>query len=117
IGRDMGVVNKIFRGIATGAASPDEVYGGTLEKAWIATVDGWAIGGGCQYLLATDYVIASSDAYMTLPARKEGIIPGAANLRMPRFAGDRITRQAILMGRRLVCDTPERRTNCGTVVP
>ena len=35
---------------------------------------------------------------MTLPARKEGIIPGAANLRMPRFVGDRIARQAILMG-------------------
>ena len=35
------------------------------------------------------------DAYMTLPARKEGIIPGFANLRLPRFTGDRIARQAI----------------------
>ena len=34
-----------------------------------------------------DYVVAGSDAYMTLPARKEGIIPGAANLRLPRFVG------------------------------
>ena len=114
--RDMGVVNKIFRGIATGVASPDEIYGGTREKPWIATVDGWAIGGGCQYLLATDYVIAGSDAYMTLPARKEGIIPGAANLRMPRFTGDRITRQAILMGRRLDCDTPDGRRICDLIV-
>jgi thioesterase DpgC len=117
IRRDMGVVNKIFRGVATGAASPEEVYGGTREKPWVATVDAWAIGGGCQYLLAMDYVIAGSDAYMTLPARKEGIIPGAANLRMPRFAGDRITRQAILMGRRLDCDTPEGRTICDLIVP
>lgn len=117
IRRDMGVVNKMYRGIATGAASPDEVYGGTREKPWVATVDGWAIGGGCQYLLAMDYVIAGSDAYMTLPARKEGIIPGAANLRMPRFTGDRITRQAILMGRRLDCDTPEGRMICDLIVP
>lgn len=117
IRRDMGVVNKMFRGIATGTASPDEIYGGTREKPWVATVDGWAIGGGCQYLLAMDYVIAGSDAYMTLPARKEGIIPGAANLRMPRFTGDRITRQAILMGRRLDCDTPEGRMICDLVVP
>ena len=80
-------------------------------------MDGWAIGGGCQYLLAMDYVIAGSDAYMTLPARKEGIIPGAANLRMPRFTGDRITRQAILMGRRLKCDTPEGRMICDLIVP
>ena len=117
IRRDMGVVNKMFRGIATGAASPDEIYGGTREKPWIATVDGWAIGGGCQYLLAMDYVIAGNDAYMTLPARKEGIIPGAANLRMPRFTGDRITRQAILMGRRLDCDTPDGRMICDLIVP
>jgi thioesterase DpgC len=117
IRRDMGVVNKIFRGIATGTASPDEIYGGTREKPWVATVDGWAIGGGCQYLLAMDYVIAGSNAYMTLPARKEGIIPGAANLRMPRFTGDRITRQAILMGRRLDCDTPEGRAICDLIVP
>jgi enoyl-CoA hydratase/carnithine racemase len=117
IRRDMGVVNKIFRGVAMGTASPEEIYGGTREKPWIATVDGWAIGGGCQYLLAMDYVIAASDAYMTLPARKEGIIPGAANLRMPRFTGDRITRQAILMGRRLDCDTPEGRMICDLVVP
>jgi thioesterase DpgC len=117
IRRDMGVVNKMFRGVATGAANPEEIYGGTREKPWIATVDGWAIGGGCQYLLAMDYVIAGRDAYMTLPARKEGIIPGAANLRMPRFSGDRITRQAILMGRRLDCDTPEGRTICDLIVP
>jgi len=64
-----------------------------------------------------DYVVAASDAYMTLPARKEGIIPGAANLRMPRFVGDRITRQAILMGRRLDCDTPEGRMICDLIVP
>jgi len=116
IRRDMGVVNKMFRGVATGAASPDEIYGGTREKPWVATVDGWAIGGGCQYLLAMDYVIADADAYMTLPARKEGIIPGAANLRMPRFTGDRITRQAILMGRRLDCNSPEGRMICDLIV-
>jgi len=117
IRRDMGIVNKIMRGLAMGVASPDEVYAGTREKPWIAGVDVFAIGGGCQYLLAMDYVVAGSDAYMTLPARKEGIIPGAANLRMPRFVGDRITRQAILMGRRLDCDSPEGRMICDMVVP
>jgi thioesterase DpgC len=117
IRRDMGIVNKMMRGLAMGEASPDEVYGGTREKPWVAGLDVFAIGGGCQYLLAMDYVVAGSDAYMTLPARKEGIIPGAANLRMPRFVGDRITRQAILMGRRLDCDTPEGRLICDMVVP
>ncbi len=118
IRRDMGVVNKMLRGLAMpGAASPDEVYGGTREKPWVAQLDVFAIGGGCQYLLAMDYVVAGSDAYMTLPARKEGIIPGAANLRFPRFVGPRIARQAILMGRRLDCDSTEGRMVCDMVVP
>jgi thioesterase DpgC len=115
--RDMGVVNKMLRGLAMGTASPDEVYGGTHEKPWIAGLDTFAIGGGCQYLLVMDYVVAGSDAYMTLPARKEGIIPGAANLRLPRFVGAAIARQAILAGRRLDCDTPEGRMICDEVVP
>ena len=117
IRRDMGVVNKMLRGVAMGGASPDEVYGGTHEKPWIAGLDVFAIGGGCQYLLAMDYVVAGSNAYMTLPARKEGIIPGAANLRLPRFVGARIARQAILAGRRLDCDSPEGRMICDKVVP
>jgi thioesterase DpgC len=115
--RDMGLVNKIFRGLAREDASPDEINGDTIEKPWIAQVDGFAIGGGCQLLLAMDYIVAASDAYMTLPARKERIIPGAANLRLPRFVGDRIARQAILYGRRLDCDTPEGRLICDEIAP
>jgi (3,5-dihydroxyphenyl)acetyl-CoA 1,2-dioxygenase len=115
--RDMGLVNKIFRGLARKDITPDEVNGDTIEKPWIAAVDGFAIGGGCQLLLAMDYIVAASDAYMTLPARKEGIIPGAANLRLPRFVGDRIARQAILYGRRLDCDTPEGRLICDEIAP
>jgi thioesterase DpgC len=114
--RDMGVVNKIFRGLARPDTSPDEAIGETVEKPWIAAVDAFAIGGGCQYLLVMDYVVAARNAYLTLPARKEGIIPGAANLRLWRFTGDRIARQAIMYGRRLDCDSPEGRLICDEVV-
>jgi thioesterase DpgC len=54
---------------------------------------------------------------MTLPARREGIIPGAANMRLPRFTGDRIARQAIMYGRRLDCDSTEGRLICDEVAP
>jgi thioesterase DpgC len=117
IKRDMGLVNKLFRGVARADLSPDEVTGGSIEKPWIGVIDGFAIGGGCQLLLALDYVLAANDAYLTLPARKEGIIPGAANLRLWRFTGDRIARQAILYGRRLDCDTPEGRLVCDEIAP
>ena len=114
--RDLGVVNKIYRGLARPEAMPDDVTGTTLEKPWIAVVEGFAIGGHCQYLLVMDYVLAAQDAFMSLPARKEGIIPGAANLRLPRFTGDRIARQAIMAERRIECDSPEGRLICDEVV-
>jgi len=113
--RDLGFVHKFFRGVARSEALPDDVHGTGIEKPWIAAVEGFAIGGHCQILLTMDYVLAASNAFMTLPARKEGIIPGAANLRMPRFTGDRITRQAIQYERRLECDSLEGRLICDEI--
>jgi thioesterase DpgC len=89
----------------------------SIEKLWIAALEGFAIGGHCQLLLTMDYTIAAEDAYLTLPARKEGIIPGAANLRLPRFVGDRIARQAIFAERRIDCDSAEGRMICDEIVP
>jgi len=114
--RELGYVHKIFRGVARPDALPDDVSGFGIEKPWVAAVDTFAIGGHCQILLAMDYVIAAADAFMTLPARKEGIIPGLANLRLPRFVGDRIARQAIQYERRLPCDSPEGRMICDEIV-
>jgi (3,5-dihydroxyphenyl)acetyl-CoA 1,2-dioxygenase len=116
--RDLGWVNKLYRGLAfADDAAPDEGGGASIEKPWIAAVESFAIGGHCQVLLAVDYVLAEQGAYLTLPARKEGIIPGAANMRLPRFTGDRIARQAIQSERRLDCDSPEGRLICDEIVP
>ncbi len=112
--RDLGLVNKLYRGIASADLPPEE---GGVEKPWIAAVEGFAIGGHCQILLAVDYTIAAQDAYLSLPARKEGIVPGAANLRLPRFVGDRIARQAIMAERRFECASPEGRLICDEIVP
>jgi thioesterase DpgC len=96
--RDLGWVNKVYRGIATGEA-PAETTGGTHELPWLAAVDRFAVGGGCQLLLVVDFVLAEHGAWFNLPARKEGIIPGCANLRLPRFVGQRTAQEAILFGR------------------
>jgi thioesterase DpgC len=113
----MGYENKMFRGVARNDASPDDFERSTTEKPWIAVVETFAIGGGCQHLLVMDYVLADAEAYLTLPARKEGIIPGMANLRLPRFLGDRLARQAIMYGRRINCDSPEGRLICDEITP
>jgi thioesterase DpgC len=114
--REMGIVNKLYRGVASEEMVPDDVSGQTTEKPWIAVVEEFAIGGHCQYLLTMDYVLAARGAYMTLPARKEGIIPGAANMRLPRLTGERIARQAIMYESRLDCDSPEGRLICDEIV-
>jgi len=114
--RDLGFVHKLYRGLARMDSPPDDVAGVTIEKPWIAAVEAFAIGGHCQLLLTMDYNIAERDAFMTLPARKEGIIPGMANMRLPRFTGDRIARQAILSERHLPCDSPEGRLICDEIV-
>jgi (3,5-dihydroxyphenyl)acetyl-CoA 1,2-dioxygenase len=113
----MGFEHKILRGNARRDVSPDDLSGSTTEKPWIAVVEAFAIGGGCQHLLVADYVLAEAGAYLTLPARKEGIIPGMANLRLPRFVGDRLARQAIMYGRRIDCDTPDGALICDEIAP
>lgn len=113
--RDLGYVHKLYRGVAQPHAVPDDVRGRAVEKPWVAAVDTFAIGGHCQLLLVADYVLAADDAFMTLPARKEGIIPGFANLRLPRLTGDRIAREAIQYERKLVCDSLEGRLICNEI--
>ena len=102
--RELGYVNKLMRGVLVDDAPR---YAPAVEIPWVAAVDGFAIGGGCQLLLACDHVIAASDAYISLPAAHEGIVPGAANLRLSRAAGARTARQIILGGRRIAATEPD----------
>lgn len=119
--RSMGMHNKLYRGVLV-EDEPDhlgiplEEPERTWEKLWIAAVDKFAIGGGCQILLVVDYVIAEAGSYFNLPARKEGFLPGAANMRLPRFVGERLAREAILFDRMFYADTPEGRLIANEVV-
>ena len=97
--RDLGYVNKLYRGLITDDAE--------VEKLWVAAVEHYAIGGACQLLHVMDHVLAVRGSRLYLPARKEGIIPGASNLRLPRSVGDRAARQAILSGREWTAGEPD----------
>ena len=118
IAREMGFVNKIYRGLSFPEFLPRQVeLTQAVEKPWIAAVEAFAIGGGCQLLLVMDYVLAERSSFFSLPARKEGIIPGVSNMRLWRFVGDRLARQAILFDRQFAADTAEGRLLCDEVVP
>lgn len=114
--RDLGFVGKLYRGLAGDEYDPDGPEA-TLEKPWIAAVEGFAIGGGCQLLLVMDYVIAEAGSFFNLPARKEGIVPGAAPLRLPRFVGERAAREGILFDKTFTAESPEGRSLANEVVP
>jgi (3,5-dihydroxyphenyl)acetyl-CoA 1,2-dioxygenase len=60
-------------------------------------------------LLVMDRVLAEPGSYFSLPARKEGIIPGCANRRLPRLTGERLARQAIFFNYVFEAHTPEGR--------
>ena len=113
--RDLGYVNKLYRGHSAPEFRPGPIEE-TTEKLWIAAAETYAIGGACQLLHVMDHVIAERGCRLYLPARKEGIIPGASNLRLPRSVGDRIARQAILSGREFEAGTPDGDLLCDEVV-
>jgi thioesterase DpgC len=113
--RDLGYVNKLFRGLSSEEFRPDEPEQ-TTEKLWVAAVETFAIGGACQILHTVDHVIATRGTRLYLPARKEGILPGASNLRLPRSVGDRLARQAILSGLEFEAGTPHGDLLCDETV-
>ncbi|WUI00875.1 enoyl-CoA hydratase/isomerase family protein [Spirillospora sp. NBC_00431] len=105
--RELGYIHKLLRGVLAGDGAP--WHSPSIEKPWVAVVDGFAIGGGAQLLLVFDQVLAAADAFLSLPAADEGIIPGAANFRLTRQAGARLSRQVILAGRRIRASEPDAR--------
>ena len=115
VARELGLVSKLYRGHWLGDDFESDLEE-TLEKPWIAAVEAHAIGGGCQLLLVMDRVLAERGSFFSLPARKEGIIPGTSNRRLTRFVGDRLARQLIVFERRLEADGPEGGLLCDLVV-
>ena len=68
-----------------------------LPAIVIAQIHGYCLGGGLQLALACDIRIASEDATLGLPAALEGLPPGVAAWRLPRFVGvGRALRLALL---------------------
>lgn len=109
--RELGYMSKLARGMLPEPGQEP------IQKPWLAAVDSFAIGGGMQLLLVMDWVIAADDAYFSLPAASEGIVPGVANLRLGRLAGTRLAHQIILGGRKIYASSAEGAAFCDEVVP
>jgi thioesterase DpgC len=114
--RELGLVNKMYRGHWR-SDFYHELLECFVEKPWLAVVDQFAIGGGCQILCVMDRVIAEPGSYFNLPASKEGFIPGVSNLRFPRLVGIQLARHGIFFERAFPAETPEGGMICDEVVP
>jgi len=66
------------------------------EKPWIAAVNGKALAGGCELVLACDMVVASAQARFGLPEVLRGLIASAGGLyRLPRVLPPNIALEII----------------------
>src|SRR6188472_2986171 len=69
------------------------------RKPIIAAVDGLATAGGCEIVLASDLVVATTRSAFGLAEVKRNLVPGAGGLfRLPRAIGQAAAMEAILTG-------------------
>lgn len=75
-------------------------------KPIIAAVNGWAMGGGFEIVLASDIVIAAEHAQLGLPEPRVGLLAGAGGIhRLPRQLGMKRAMGMILTGKPIDAQT------------
>jgi len=71
----------------------------------IATVNGFALGGGFEMALSCDFIFASKNAVFGLPEVKLGLIPGfGGTQRLARIVGERRAKEIMFSGRLVTCE-------------
>ncbi|MDO7843656.1 enoyl-CoA hydratase-related protein [Sphingomonas immobilis] len=103
-------LEDFFSGWQTG------VFG--TRKPWIAAVNGFALGGGCELAMMADFIIASDSAKFGQPEIKLGVAPGmGGSQRLTRAVGKAKAMEMCLTGRMMGAEEAERAGLVARVVP
>jgi enoyl-CoA hydratase/carnithine racemase len=71
----------------------------TIRKPVIASIEGWAPGGGTEISVCCDFVLAADDAKFGLAEVKIGVMPGAgATVRLTRWVGKAKAMEILMTG-------------------
>jgi enoyl-CoA hydratase len=88
------------------------------RKPWIAAVNGFALGGGCELAMMADLIIAADTAKFGQPEIKLGVGPGmGGSQRLTRAIGKAKAMDMCLTGRMMGAEEAERAGLVARVVP
>jgi enoyl-CoA hydratase/carnithine racemase len=84
----------------------------------IAAVEGFALAGGCELAILSDFIVASETAVFGVPETTLGIFPGIGGTQLlPRIVGAPLAKELIFTGRRMKVDEAKAAGLVNHVVP
>ncbi|MDF2811878.1 MAG: enoyl-CoA hydratase [Microvirga sp.] len=88
------------------------------RKPMIAAVAGFALGGGCEFAMMCDFIIAADTAKFGQPEIKLGVMPGMGGTqRLTRLIGRAKAMDMCLTGRMMGAEEAERSGLVARIVP
>jgi enoyl-CoA hydratase len=84
----------------------------------IAAVEGFALAGGCELAILSDFIVASEAAVFGVPETTLGIFPGIGGTQLlPRILGAPLAKELIFTGRRMKVEEAKAAGLVNHVVP
>lgn len=104
-GMDIGAFERMDRAGAHDLATKLNAAALALEnlpQVTISAINGFALGGGLELAMATDFRIAATDSHLGQPEILLGVMPGGGgSQRLSRLAGITLAKELIYTGRNL----------------